>query len=203
MTQKRMMVFIDGENFVRGYERVVQAKTHIPRGHYTYSPKNYVWCSGALSDFVGDFDVLRVNYYYSLVGNDEEKRNQSVDLLRESDVFSRATFGGFRLKLSPHVYVRSRDKKGENGEKVPVESKRLDIEICTDVLSNTYQDNFDVLMLVTNDLDFEPLIREVKRYGKQVVLGTFRLNASRELARIADQVVYLENCMFKGEEKGG
>ena len=42
-----------------------------------------------------------------------------------------------------------------------------------DMLSNAYNDNFDVAVLVAGDGDYIPLISEIKRLGKVIYLVFF------------------------------
>ncbi|MBK9409752.1 MAG: NYN domain-containing protein [Gemmatimonadetes bacterium] len=181
-----MMVFVDGENLVRGYERVLAARSHVEHGHKVHSPRNYIWVANPFQEFIIPFDVIRASYYFSLVGNDDVQRQASLEALRECDLGSQ-TIGNQRMKLTPRIYQRP-----SGGES----SKRLDIEICTDVLSNTYQDNFDVLLLVTGDEDFVPLVAEVQRSGKQVVIASFQHGLSPQLRQVADVFLPLEATMF-------
>lgn len=43
--------------------------------------------------------------------------------------------------------------------------------MTVDILSNVYQDNLDTVFLVAGDGDYLPLIKEIRRFGKQIYLA--------------------------------
>lgn len=53
-------------------------------------------------------------------------------------------------------------------------SKGVDITLSKDMLVHAFQGTFDVAVLVAGDADYVPLVREVKRFGRRVVVAFFQ-----------------------------
>lgn len=69
-------------------------------------------------------------------------------------------------------------------------TKAVDISLATEILSLGYRDAYDIVCLVAGDRDYVPLVREVKRMGKQVYVSFFSRSSeaglSEELQQEAD-----------------
>jgi hypothetical protein len=61
------------------------------------------------------------------------------------------------------------------------------------MLSHAYKDNYDVAVLVTGDADYLPLVDEVQRQGKVVVVAFFDTSHGLDvrLGRAADHFIEL------------
>jgi uncharacterized protein (TIGR00288 family) len=109
--------------------------------------------------------------YYTAYWGDSATHDQIHDTIQER---------GF----SPLLVKK---KKGEN-------AKGVDIALTKDMLVHSYRDNLEVAVLVSGDADFVPVVEELKRTGKRVVVAFFTsqdgLNAS--LRRAADDFVSLD-----------
>ena len=92
--------------------------------------------------------AVRSFYYTSIIGDDiliQGVRRQLWDCGHE-----------------PHVFKRIR---GET------KAKGVDIALTKDMLSHAFRENYDTAVLVAGDGDYVPLIEEVKRLGKQVIVA--------------------------------
>jgi len=72
----------------------------------------------------------------------------------------------------------------------------VDIQLTVDVLTHTYQNNFDILYLISADGDYKPLINEVIRNSKQVYVAALSKGVNPELKYIADVFVDLDKVYF-------
>ena len=157
---RRWMMFIDGENFtIRGQQFAEGNSFNLKEGPW-FMRDTFLWFPnrpGTLTVTNTESAPLQVQphairafYYTSLVGDDNKMR-QVRKALHE-------------MGFAPQVF-----KKADKNKK----SKGVDIALATDLLSNAYNDNFEVAVLVAGDGDYIPLISEVKRLGKVVYLVFF------------------------------
>lgn len=66
-------------------------------------------------------------------------------------------------------------------------AKGVDITLARDMLIHAFSGHFDTAILVAGDGDYVPLVNEVKRHGRRVVLAFFDCPAlSPELRLSAD-----------------
>jgi uncharacterized LabA/DUF88 family protein len=75
--------------------------------------------------------------------------------------------------------------------------KGIDIQLSVDVLSNTYQNNLDVVYLIAGDGDYAPLIAECQRQGKQVFVAALSSGLNPSLKVVADRFIDLDNYFVK------
>lgn len=157
---RRWMMFVDGENFtIRGQQFAKKNGFELKEGPW-FMRDTFLWFRGqpgtlAVTNTESaplqvQLHAIRAFYYTSLVGDDSKLR-QVREALHE-------------MGFAPQVF-----KKTDRNKK----SKGVDIALATDLLSNAYNDNFEVAVLVAGDGDYIPLISEVKRLGKVVYLAFF------------------------------
>jgi hypothetical protein len=156
----RWMMFIDGENFtIRGQQFAEGNSFNLKKGPW-FMRDTFLWFPnrpGTLTVTNTESAPLQVQphairafYYTSLVGDDNKMRQVRKSL--------------HEIGFAPQVF-----KKADKNKK----SKGVDIALATDFLSNAYNDNFEVAVLVAGGGDYIPLISEVKRLGKVVYLVFF------------------------------
>ena len=75
--------------------------------------------------------------------------------------------------------------------------KGVDIQLTVDVLSNTYQNNLDVVYLISGDGDYAPLIAECQRQGKIVFVAALSSGLNPSLPVVADRFIDLDNCFLE------
>jgi uncharacterized LabA/DUF88 family protein len=144
----RMMAFVDGENLVCRFQTMQEGKTSSDQ--VVHQQDVFVWHPHFLTNArTRGFRVLRINYYTSLVG-DDNKMEQIRSKLRScrSSICPCA--------VTPVLFKRSRGQRS---------SKGVDIKLTTDLLTHVYQDNVEAVYLLSGDGDYIPLIEEVKRKG--------------------------------------
>jgi len=69
--------------------------------------------------------------------------------------------------------------------------------MTVDILSNVYYDNVDTVLLITGDGDFLPIINEIIRNGKQVILASFNSGLNKSLLNHVDDYIELDTKYFK------
>jgi len=157
---RRWMMFVDGENFtIRGQEFAANNKLNLEEGP-AFMRDTFLWFKnrrGTLALTNTDSVPLEVQphairaFYYTSVVGDDAKLHRVREALHE-------------MGFAPQVF-----KKTDKNKK----SKGVDIALATDMLSNAYNDNFDVAVLVAGDGDYLPLISEIERLGKVIYLVFF------------------------------
>jgi NYN domain len=170
---RRWMVFVDGENFaIRAREIADKAGLKLTECR-CYRKDVFFW-RPALRPRQGDWlnnaelNIIplaqRAYYYTSLIGDDDE-RLRLVDAIQ-----------GFGFHAE--VYKRNRGQ---------VKAKGVDIALTKDMLCHAFRNNYDVAVLVAGDGDYVPVVEEIKRMGKIVVVCFFSSSGlSDQLRRAAD-----------------
>jgi NYN domain len=184
--RQRWMLFVDGENFtIRGQALAEARGLTLPTGPY-YIPDTFLWYpvfkAGRRTRFMnvkphGLSGYAQRAYYYAVVQGGTE----SPDAVKETL---------WNLGFSPQVFHKQKSKR----------TKRVDITLATDVLSNAYLGNYDVAVLVAGDEDYIPLVEEVKRLGRVVTLAFFAdpiAGLSNEMKLSADGFVSLDDPFFE------
>ena len=182
----RMMVFIDGENIVARFQ-TMRDEGWIPKdepGQVQSQEDVYVWHPYTFDS--GTHSVIRATYYTYIVGSDERVTEAERLLKRLGFQSSLATQRP--TTLYPRVFKKP---------KRAARAKGVDIQMTVDILTHTYQNNLDVVCLVSGDGDYVPLIDEVMRNGKQVYLSAFSSGLSPLLESKVDQFRNLDEVYFK------
>ncbi|MFQ6028863.1 MAG: NYN domain-containing protein [Dehalococcoidia bacterium] len=180
----RMMAFIDGENLVMRYQDMVKrGKAPKPHPEMLHLQDVCLWHPGSFKPQT--HDVIRATYYTYVVG-DDPKVAEVEDAIKQLGFQS--NLGTQRVfTLYPKVFKKPRGCK----------AKGVDIQMTVDILTHTYQDNVDVIYLLSGDGDYIPLIEEVMRMGKQVYVAAFSSGLNSKLKTVADEFALLDEIYFE------
>lgn len=143
----RTIILVDGENLTLRYQNMLKngLKPAVDTKHVE---DTYVWHSGVIQ--YTRFDLLRVSYYTTVVGDDLAVEAVSAEL---SEVAYKHLVGGGpgsgKGTLNPHVY-----KKKKKDQK----TASVDINITVDALRHAYNDSVDSIYLLSGDGDYLPVI---------------------------------------------
>ncbi len=176
---KRTMCFVDGENLVFRYQDMVQAGLKPNASSITHIPNIFVWHPFLRGE---ERDVVRVNYYTSAVGDDDK-----LDQIRDQIGKVITTPSGYGRRVCAHVFKKP---------KATNKSKLVDITLAIDALRHVHDDQLDTLYLFSGDADFVPLIKEIMRHGKQLVVGALSSGLNPEMRRVGDQFINLDDWFF-------
>lgn len=175
----RTMVFIDGENLVFRFQDMCKSGRK-PNSSIEHAPDVFVWHPHLRGE---DRNPTRVNYYTSAVGTDE-KLNELRDKIGNMIVSG----AGYGRRPCAHVF-----KKLKSSNKAKV----VDINLTIDALRHVYADQVDTVFLFSGDGDFVPLVKEIMRNGKQVVIGALSSGLSPKMKRISNQFIDLDAWFFE------
>lgn len=158
----RNMVFVDGENFtIRGQEYAKKNGVVLEKGEF-WEENVFLWMPGWPSDLPAyardrwDRESVtrrseRAYYYTSVPGGNERTVKKARLALRALD-------------FEPVVF-----KKQRGGEP----SKGVDVTLTTALVSHAYRDDYDVAFLICGEGDYVPVVEEIKRAGKRVIVVFF------------------------------
>jgi hypothetical protein len=177
------MAFIDGENLVCRFQDMI-ASGRQPWPQVVYHKDVYVWNPGL--HLRSHWRIVRAYYYTSVTGSDEDISTLRLKIRQVS--FANTAFNSPFAWLHPVVF-----KKSRNSRKVKV----VDVQLVTDMLSQVYQDNVDVVLLFTGDGDFAAAVREVMARGKQIVVAGFSKGMNKTLMNAADRNMLLDDFYFE------
>lgn len=79
---------------------------------------------------------------------------------------------------------------GLGGEKE--KESDVDVYMAANAMEAVHNDNIDIIVVVTRDADFLPVIQKAKEHGKETVLIGMEPGFSTALKNAADQVIELE-----------
>lgn len=186
-TLGRMMVFVDGENLIFRYQKMLDEGA-TPNDGVTHQPDAFVWRWGTVKP---GLNVIARATYYMYVTGDEQRIQEIKQRIRELTFQQyhrpELRLGGILRNLYPRVFHKIRRRK----------AKGLDIQMTVDILSNLYEDNLDVAYLVTGDGDYFPVIEEIIRKGKQAFVAALSDGLNEELVNRADKFINLDPVYFK------
>ena len=185
MALVRSILFVDGENITMRYQALLESG-RIPKATVKHNQDVYVWTSELGYKGVIDTDILRINYYTSMVGDDDAvtKIKNELGALQYDD--PRSFYG--KCQLFPRVF-----KKPKKSTK----SRLVDINIVIDVMRHSYSNAVDVVYLFSGDGDFVHLVEEVARSGKKICLAAFSSGLEPRLASAVDRFVLLDDFYFE------
>jgi hypothetical protein len=189
-TGRRWMMFVDGENFTLRAQELRQAQGRVPfeAGRF-WRPDVFVWSPRYYASGV-PFDAPRV-------GEQPERWRTSGGLRREpvrAYYYVSATADAPGLtEISDQLWALGFTgrvfKKARKAEK----AKAVDIAVSRDMLAHGFRDHYDIAFLVAGDGDYLPLVDEVKRDGKVVIVAFFASGGlNDDLRREADAFINLE-----------
>lgn len=114
------------------------------------------------------------------------KKRAYGDWVRDS--LYRADMAAYAVELVDRPRFTLSDHKGN------------DIAITVDAMEIIFtRPNINVIVLITGDADFVPLVLKLKEYGKYVIIISSHKNTSSILAKVCDQFVIYES-LVKNEE---
>jgi hypothetical protein len=179
----RLMTFVDGENLCIQGQRLASKKGVTLTEGDCYQKDTFLcfreggsnagnprlgWNASTIFNMLpilGYYpEEIRAYYYTSYVGSTQDGSKVENSL--------RA------LGYAPRVFHKAKQQE---------RAKAVDISLATDMLAHAFRDNFEIAVLIAGDGDYVPLVEEVKRCGKRVLLQFFEEGLSPKLKLAVDQ----------------
>ena len=165
----RICVFIDGSNLYFALKR-----------NNKMTRVDYYQFSLALA---GERRKLVRTYYYNAV----------FDATHFSDKAKSQQSFFDSLDRTPYLELRlGRIIQNREGHRM---EKGVDVRMAADMVYYAARDFYDTAVVVTEDQDFSPPMSLVKELGKHVELAVFPDAQSREMIRVADRVLNLDEVV--------
>jgi uncharacterized LabA/DUF88 family protein len=183
LPQVRSIVLVDGENLVARFQHMVRSGKHWPVHDVVYAPNVLVWHKRLFS--MWEVDYFRINYFQSVSGG-EDVLNHARETI--SNIQDDRTRNPYRYcQLTPSIFVK---KKREHRTRI------VDIHLTIDAMRMAYTDQIEILCIVSGDGDFVPLIEEVKRRGKMVVVAALDSGRNEKLKTSVDRFIDLNPILL-------
>ena len=131
-------------------------------------------------DYLKKETDLREIYYYTARDLSFEKQTKFISFLEKI---------GYKVRSKNIKFIRNKNKEqnNSNNNKDGFHKGNLDVELTMDILET--KDNYDTLILISGDSDFEPLLRLMKKkYKKKCLVIATKHSISIELIRCAKYV---------------
>lgn len=187
MSVPKVQAFVDGENLVMRYQAMVDAGAN-PREGVVHVPNSFVWHPDVTT--WSCFDMQRVTYYTSASGD-----QQNVADLRKriagthfdySHEFDHGVPQG-SAQLVPKVFHKiTKSQKTRN----------VDINIVIDMMRAAHTSSVELLLLLSGDGDYLPVIEECMRQGKTVWAMSFSSGLNQNIPTSVDLYVDLDDIFF-------
>jgi hypothetical protein len=165
---KRVMVFVDGTNFLRGIGRELKLenfRAEKPPDPVLELAYNYVLDTIPVWVRSREHFHIRTYWFASYQGNDLDERRIN-EILR-------------KFHFEPVLF---RKRKGRE--------KGVDIALTMSMLINAFNQNYDIGILFAGDEDYVELVKEAKRYGPIIVGSYFKDGLSDSLKLSFDDFHY-------------
>ncbi len=178
-----MMAFIDGENLVFTYQRLLETMSKASL-EVTHRPDVFVWHKDSIEP--SKHEILRATYYTSAVGDPDTQLAIVTQIKNQPHAIYNASF--LPHSLTPYVIKKEKQSK---------KTKRVDVKLSVDLLTNCYNNNLDTVYLITGDADYLPVIKAARHLGKQVFLAFFETESlSPKLLQYVDDFIPLNAVYF-------
>ena len=153
MALVKSIVFVDGENLVFRYQALLK-EGRSPHPWVVHHQDIFVWQPDLWRPVI-DTDVIRINYYSCMTGDDDSLTRVRQEIASIRYLPSGDYYGP--CELTPRLY-----KKDSQSRK----SRLVDVNMTIDVMRHAYTDAVDVVYLLSGDGDFVELVGRVESEGR-------------------------------------
>jgi uncharacterized LabA/DUF88 family protein len=216
LVEKHWMLFVDGENFTKRGQAVLEEAKVMPVGATHWRKDVFLWLPrhSGTAPFIAPSSwpfmassppsvpqpqahfADRAYYYTSMPYENQTLVTATKLALRE-------------IGFEPRMFQRRREKAkvaelppGDDRDDALArwKSKAVDLALATDVLTLAGERRYEVAVLFAGDADYVPVVEAVKRLGRHVVLGFFAGRGhglSDDLRIAADEFVDLSPYLVR------
>lgn len=170
---KRVMIFIDGPNFLHGFKATSHSGKHL----------DYRKLGEKLAALASNRELLRI-YFFCSIPNQADARDPA-QFRRQQSFLEKLQYNGIKVTALPL-------RKRPNGD---LYEKGVDVHLVTDLLQLGFKDAYDVAVVVSGDGDFVPAIEAVMALGKRVEVAAFRGSKSANIHKNCDQFYFLDEIL--------
>lgn len=177
----RVKIYIDGPNFYHGLQTIGKK--------FREFQFNFAGMGRSLT--TKNRNLVGINYYSSPFNQQRNPRTYR----EQQKFFARLRNEGIKLTLCKLEFrVVNRDAHIQQSKGT---IKGDDVAITVDMLSDAYDDVYDVGILVSSDGDFVPLVKKVLSLGKSVEILYFEKLQSWELIGCCDNCRVVSKSLIR------
>lgn len=187
MTVPKTYVFVDGENLVMRYQAMVE-EGWKPKKDVAHILDTFVWHPRVTK--WSCMDIQRVSYYTSATGDQKRLAEIRTQIAKTTYEFSHDTDPDTpegSMQLVPRIFHKSSKSR---------KTRNVDINIVIDVMRAAHLSTAEMLLILSGDGDYLPLVQEAMRLGKQVWVCSFSSGLNSELATSVDLHETLDDIFF-------
>jgi uncharacterized LabA/DUF88 family protein len=181
MTAEPYFGFVDGAYLRSNSLRV--------RNEEFFNPRNVVAAVGTEAGLrFGPFDLHRTLYFDAIPDPSDTNADGTKPATRATDQVLQRYFEAIEKLVDTEVrfgWVRGRPDGKQRRQKA------VDIHLAVDMLAAAADKLFRFAVLISGDVDFVPLVYEVKRRGIRVIVGGFEETTGDLLRNAADRFIDL------------
>ena len=171
---------IDGENITLRFEQMSKDPSFSPSASNKHRIGTFLWASEIAA--IINSPILRINYYTYAQG-DEKLLNEIEDEITGWAYYSlMATGGASQASVVPKVFKKRKGKP----------AKGVDISLCVDALTLAESEAVQTFVIISGDGDYVPLIDELMRRGKHVIVAALSSGLSMEMKRRPDNFIPID-----------
>jgi len=180
---EKLIIFIDGYNLYKSLNRLKRKKI-IENDNIDFIKLGEVLSDSTLLPTKDEkLQLIRIYYY------DCPKYQFSNPTPEQREIYQKKQKALEILKSLPLMKVRLGHLVRRNGNFI---EKGVDIKIASDMLSLAFNNAYDIAILISGDADFEEVIDQIQRLGKQVFNAGFKgYGDSEALKKICDGFIDL------------
>jgi uncharacterized LabA/DUF88 family protein len=201
----RILILIDGNNFIASVNNVCKERKckrsidYYKLHHFIleYLKNNPNFNSQKLHHLRTYF--YTGEYSYSTISRIEYECQKSKfkEKVKKDFCHAKKAQLNFFKKAKEFNFFEIRTKPLQYTQKNGVFQKGVDVQIAVDMASFAYQDNYDVIVLLSGDVDLLESAKLIKSLGKQLVIMAHYKTVSEEMKRISDLYIELNKLHDK------
>jgi len=169
MNQKRIAIFIDNSNVFHNIYNIRKSDTSWV---CLYDP---LFLAKKLA---GNRKLVYIGFYctrppsYLLIGKEEEQKRYNI---------TQKYYG--EIEKIPLITIKFGDLKGTKGN---LQEKNLDTQLGTDMVAMAAFNEYDEVILVSNDGDYKSAVENTKKFNKKIEVVFFGRGLSMALREVCD-----------------
>jgi len=186
---KKTILYIDGENLRHYIEDVLKKQPGVS----SKKAKMFNVDFKALFDKV--LKGIRLSkrvYYASRLRHHKDFPEKSKSLIQEQRVLkSKLENSGFNFLISGNVRAQKVKVKGKT--KVVFREKGVDVKMAVDIIVDVCDRKVQRVILCSSDSDLQPVVKEARKRGVEVIYLGFESNPNKGLTYTTDRTILIRN----------
>lgn len=185
----KVILFIDGENFINKVEEVLRNEG-IDKGKIDLAS---IDVGKLLKEALKGLDISRKIFYAAKLHFHPETRKKSEELIS----FQRK----LRNNLINHGYefiIAGNVRAQKVGEKLVFREKGVDVRIAVDLVSLACDGELNKAILCSSDSDLQPAVKELRKRKVEIIYLGFENNPNKGLSYTTDRTILLRNPEVTG-----